>query len=85
MGTIHTAPCYFLMSPKYRSTQTTVHRHFATAISPPPFRHRHFRHRRFATASSPPPVRHRRFVIPAEAGIQAFFLDSGQKIAGMTF
>jgi hypothetical protein len=27
---------------------------------------------------------HRQFVIPAEAGIQAAFLDSGQKIAGMT-
>jgi hypothetical protein len=27
---------------------------------------------------------HRQFVIPAEAGIQAVFLDSGQKIAEMT-
>jgi hypothetical protein len=27
---------------------------------------------------------HRRFVIPTEAGIQAVFLDSGQKIAAMT-
>ena len=28
---------------------------------------------------------HRQFVIPVEAGIQAVFLDSCQKIAGMTF
>jgi hypothetical protein len=27
---------------------------------------------------------HPQFVIPVEAGIQAVFLDSGQKIAGMT-